>query len=103
MFKCINNLAPEYLCSIFNSINENCPCGLKSATSNDSATVIAKIMNSEVISNDRCCGEAGTFAVARPDIAKQVKFRKPWHWPFARIHQIFVDSHSTNNWVARQL
>jgi hypothetical protein len=35
MFKCINNLAPEYLCSIFNSINENCPCGLKSATSND--------------------------------------------------------------------
>ena len=25
MFKCINNLAPEYLCSIFNSINENCP------------------------------------------------------------------------------
>jgi Fe-S oxidoreductase len=44
--------------------------------SNDSATVIAKIMNSEVISNDRCCGEAGTFAVARPDIAKQVKFRK---------------------------
>jgi Fe-S oxidoreductase len=36
--------------------------------SNDSAAVIAKIMNSEVISNDRCCGEAGTFAVARPDI-----------------------------------
>ena len=32
MFKCINNLAPEYLCSIF---NENCPYGLKSATSND--------------------------------------------------------------------
>jgi hypothetical protein len=28
MFKCINNLAPEYLCSMFNSINENCPCGL---------------------------------------------------------------------------
>ena len=35
MFKCINNLAPEYLCSMFNSINENCPYGLKSATSND--------------------------------------------------------------------
>ena len=26
--------------------------------------------------NDRCCGEAGTFAVARSDIAKQVKFKK---------------------------
>jgi hypothetical protein len=30
-------------------------------------------------------------------------YQLPWHWPFARIHQIFVDSHSTNNWVARQL
>ena len=35
MFKCINNLAPEYLCSMFNSINENCPYGLRSATSNN--------------------------------------------------------------------
>jgi FAD/FMN-containing dehydrogenase/Fe-S oxidoreductase len=26
--------------------------------------------------SDRCCGEAGTFAVARPDIATQVRFRK---------------------------
>jgi hypothetical protein len=25
-------------------------------------------------------------------------YQLPWHWPFARIHQIFVDSHSTNNW-----
>jgi hypothetical protein len=30
MFKCINNLAPEYLCSMFNSINEKCPYGLTS-------------------------------------------------------------------------
>jgi Fe-S oxidoreductase len=26
--------------------------------------------------SDRCCGEAGTFAVARPDIASQVRWRK---------------------------
>jgi Fe-S oxidoreductase len=26
--------------------------------------------------NDRCCGESGTFAVSRPDISSQVKFRK---------------------------
>jgi FAD/FMN-containing dehydrogenase/Fe-S oxidoreductase len=26
--------------------------------------------------SERCCGEAGTFATARPDIATQVKFRK---------------------------
>lgn len=44
--------------------------------SDESSTVISKIVNSEVIDNDRCCGEAGTFAVARPDIAKQAKFRK---------------------------
>jgi Fe-S oxidoreductase len=44
--------------------------------SGDSSEVIAKIVNSQVISNDRCCAEAGTFAVARPDIAKQAKYRK---------------------------
>jgi FAD/FMN-containing dehydrogenase/Fe-S oxidoreductase len=26
--------------------------------------------------NDRCCGEAGTFAISRPDISTQVRFRK---------------------------
>jgi FAD/FMN-containing dehydrogenase/NAD-dependent dihydropyrimidine dehydrogenase PreA subunit len=26
--------------------------------------------------NDRCCGESGTFAIARPDVATQVRFRK---------------------------
>jgi Fe-S oxidoreductase len=26
--------------------------------------------------NDRCCGESGTFAIGRPDIATQVRFRK---------------------------
>lgn len=42
----------------------------------DSADVISQIMGSDVTNNDRCCGEAGTFAVARADIAKQVKFKK---------------------------
>lgn len=31
---------------------------------------------SKVEKSDRCCGEAGTFAAARPDIATQVRFRK---------------------------
>jgi Fe-S oxidoreductase len=26
--------------------------------------------------NDRCCGEAGTFAISRPDVATQVRMRK---------------------------
>ncbi|RMD78465.1 MAG: (Fe-S)-binding protein, partial [Gammaproteobacteria bacterium] len=29
-----------------------------------------------VLPSPRCCGEAGTFAVARPDVATQVRFRK---------------------------
>ena len=31
---------------------------------------------SRVERSERCCGESGTFAVARPDIATQVRFRK---------------------------
>jgi len=38
--------------------------------------VVNQLMGTEVKMNDRCCGESGTFAVARPDIATQVKFRK---------------------------
>lgn len=34
------------------------------------------LMNTDVALNDRCCGESGSFAVARPDIATQVKMRK---------------------------
>jgi FAD/FMN-containing dehydrogenase/Fe-S oxidoreductase len=34
------------------------------------------LMGQEVALNDRCCGESGTFAASRPDIATQVKFRK---------------------------
>jgi len=39
-------------------------------------SVANTLMGSEVQLNDRCCGESGTFAVARPDIATQVKMRK---------------------------
>jgi Fe-S oxidoreductase len=38
--------------------------------------VANQLMGTEVQLNDRCCGESGTFAVARPDIATQVKMRK---------------------------
>jgi FAD/FMN-containing dehydrogenase/Fe-S oxidoreductase len=39
-------------------------------------TVASQLMGQSVSLADRCCGESGTFAVARPDIAAQVKFRK---------------------------
>jgi Fe-S oxidoreductase len=33
-------------------------------------------INGSIERNDRCCGESGTFAVTRPEIATQVRFRK---------------------------
>jgi len=39
-------------------------------------SVASRLMGQDVLLSDRCCGEAGTFAVARPDIAHQVRFRK---------------------------
>ena len=38
--------------------------------------VTTKLMGSQVRLSDRCCGEAGTLGVARPDIANQLRFRK---------------------------
>jgi FAD/FMN-containing dehydrogenase/Fe-S oxidoreductase len=38
--------------------------------------VASTLMGQPVSLSDRCCGEAGTFAVSRPDIATQVRYRK---------------------------
>jgi FAD/FMN-containing dehydrogenase/Fe-S oxidoreductase len=38
--------------------------------------VASTLMGQPVTLSDRCCGEAGTFAVSRPDIATQVRYRK---------------------------
>ena len=38
--------------------------------------VTEALLGKPVVQSDRCCGEAGTFAVARPDIATQVRQRK---------------------------
>lgn len=42
----------------------------------DPMKVSRALLNDKVALSDRCCGEAGTFAVSRPDVATQVKFRK---------------------------
>ncbi|NOX08984.1 MAG: DUF3683 domain-containing protein [Gammaproteobacteria bacterium] len=42
----------------------------------DPVQLVSDLMGQEVLLSDRCCGEAGTFAVSRPDIASQVRFRK---------------------------
>jgi FAD/FMN-containing dehydrogenase/Fe-S oxidoreductase len=38
--------------------------------------VTQELTGSNVVLSERCCGEAGTFAVSRPDIASQLRFRK---------------------------
>jgi FAD/FMN-containing dehydrogenase/Fe-S oxidoreductase len=46
----------------------------------DPLTVVNTLMNGstngQIGLNDRCCGEAGTLAISRPDISTQVRFRK---------------------------
>lgn len=51
------------------------PCHTPMKT-DDGAKIATELMGQEVPLSDRCCGEAGTFAVSRPDIATQVRFRK---------------------------
>ncbi len=38
--------------------------------------VASTLMGKNIELSDRCCGEAGTFAVSRPDIATQVRYHK---------------------------
>ncbi len=42
----------------------------------DPVHVASTLLGREATLSERCCGEAGTFAVSRPDIATQVRFRK---------------------------
>jgi len=51
------------------------PCHAPMKT-HDSISVANKLLSSDVKLTDRCCGEAGTFAISRPDISTQVRYRK---------------------------
>jgi Fe-S oxidoreductase len=42
----------------------------------DPTKLTSDLMGQNVMLSDRCCGEAGTFAVSRPDIASQLRFKK---------------------------
>ena len=52
------------------------PCHTPMKTHNPVSVASKLLGGAQVQLSDRCCGEAGTFAVARPDIASQVRFRK---------------------------
>ena len=51
------------------------PCHSPMKTHNP-LKVVSELMAVDVPLNDRCCGESGTFAISRPDVATQVRFRK---------------------------
>ena len=51
------------------------PCHSPMKTHNP-LQVSRSLVGESVQLSDRCCGEAGTFAVSRPDVANQVRFRK---------------------------
>ena len=51
------------------------PCHSPMKTHNP-LQVSRTLVGENVTLSDRCCGEAGTFAVSRPDVANQVRFRK---------------------------
>jgi Fe-S oxidoreductase len=42
----------------------------------DSLEIVNGLLGAPVIKSERCCGESGTLAVARPDISTQIRFRK---------------------------
>ena len=42
----------------------------------DPMKTVKALLGDGVIKSDRCCGEAGTLAVNRPDISTQIRFRK---------------------------
>src|SRR5688572_13776444 len=52
------------------------PCHSPMKTHQPKKVVNELMGRSDIEVNDRCCGESGTFAAARPDIATQVRFRK---------------------------
>ncbi len=42
----------------------------------DPLKTVSALVGSNVLKSERCCGESGTLAVARPDISTQVRYRK---------------------------
>ena len=51
------------------------PCHTPMKTYNP-IKVASSLMGKPVRLSDRCCGEAGTLAISRPDISTQIRFRK---------------------------
>ncbi|MBZ0070934.1 MAG: DUF3683 domain-containing protein [Gammaproteobacteria bacterium] len=70
------------------------PCHTPMKT-HSSTGVAAQLLGQPVQLSDRCCGEAGTLAVSRPDIATQIRFRKQ-----EELHQGIRDLSGADHAVA---
>ena len=55
-------------------------------------TLMNSSQNGRIDKNERCCGESGTLAVARPDVSTQVRFRKEQEVRVG-VDQIRADGH----------
>lgn len=58
----------------------------------DSIQLASKLIGKKIYQSDRCCGESGTFAISRPDIAQQVRHKK-LESIRASADQIMVEQH----------
>ena len=63
----------------------------------DPTQLTSDLMGQDVALSDRCCGEAGTFAVSRPDISSQLRFRKEESLREGVKQQIGVDTATDGN------
>lgn len=57
--------------------------------------LVSELTGTDAVLTERCCGEAGTFAVSRPDIASQLRFRKTESLREG-IHKLTGESHAQN-------
>ena len=73
------------------------PCHKPMKTYNP-ITVASTLLKTDVIDNNRCCGEAGTLGTSRPDIAEQLRYRKREELR-AGIKSITGKEHVKNNEV----
>ncbi|MEO5339686.1 MAG: DUF3683 domain-containing protein [Magnetococcus sp. MYC-9] len=66
--------------------------------------VVSTLLGGEARLTDRCCGEAGLFALARPDIATQVRFRKAMELPAVDVPpvKLFTSCPSCFQGLSRQ-
>lgn len=63
----------------------------------DKEKIVRALLSQDVVMSEFCCGESGTFALSRPDISGQVKFKKEEEIQRNLIKRQAKHSHKNNN------